>query len=373
MTALHELASIGRRALLSAAADSGDGGGGGGDCRLLGPFALVVQGALGGLALLSLVFKRYRERPQRPLLIWWFDVSKQLFGSVLVHIANLFMSMLSAGEFKSDYLSPAAQAVDTGPSHPAENYQPNPCSFYLLNLAIDTTLGIPILIGLLHLLHRGALHTALGDPPESLQSGYYGPTPRWTWWFKQSLIYFLGLLGMKFCVLIIFSVFPFIVRAGDWALRWTEGDERVQVFFVMLFFPLIMNAIQYWIIDGFIKRSNDSKEISQEEPNEGEDAEGEEQSLMSDADEEADGKHDSSAKRNGDHSENPNIRKRSPGPYDPTTTDRATRADGEDTPNTIIGSAKDDENSHKLRRLASEEDVRERSPPRGPDGRQSVS
>ena len=40
---------------------------------------------------------------------------------------------------------------------------------------------------------------------------------------------------------------------GDWALRWTEGNETVQVFFVMLFFPVIMNALQYYIIDGFIK------------------------------------------------------------------------------------------------------------------------
>ena len=32
----------------------------------------------------------------------------------------------------------------------------------------------------------------------------------------------------------------------------------VQVFFVMLFFPVIMNAIQYYIIDGFIKNQKPS-------------------------------------------------------------------------------------------------------------------
>ena len=45
---------------------------------------------------------------------------------------------------------------------------------------------------------------------------------------------------------------------GDWALRWTEGNEALQVFFVMLFFPVIMNAIQYYIIDGFIKNQKPS-------------------------------------------------------------------------------------------------------------------
>lgn len=58
---------------------------------------------------------------------------------------------------------------------------------------------------------------------------------------------------MKFCVFVIFQLCPWIVRVGDWALKWTEGNEMVQVFFVMLFFPVVMNALQYYIIDSFIK------------------------------------------------------------------------------------------------------------------------
>jgi len=111
------------------------GGENNGECKLLGPFALFIQGALGGLALLSLVYKRWRERPQRPVKIWAFDASKQVFGSVLLHIANLLMSMLSAGQLT---VSPSV----------TKKYQPNPCSFYLLNLAIDVSYhesGIPIL------------------------------------------------------------------------------------------------------------------------------------------------------------------------------------------------------------------------------------
>lgn len=115
-----------------------------GECRLLGNFAILVQGALGVLALLVLVFKRWRERPQRPVKVWFFDASKQVVGSVLVHIANLLMSMLSSGQFSiSADVSTVAErglnslvrrAVD-GDGH----YSPNPCSFYLLNLAIDVS------------------------------------------------------------------------------------------------------------------------------------------------------------------------------------------------------------------------------------------
>lgn len=105
------------------------------ECHLLGPFAIFVQGALGILALLSLVWKRHRERPRRPLKIWGFDVSKQVFGSVLLHLANLFMSMLSSGGFDvAAKAKEAATSVQDG-----QTRTPNPCSFYLLNLAIDVS------------------------------------------------------------------------------------------------------------------------------------------------------------------------------------------------------------------------------------------
>ena len=105
----------------------------------------------------------------------------------------------------------------------------------------------------LRILHRLFLHTSLANPPESLKSGNYGHPPRVTWWLKQSVIYFIGLVGMKMCVFAIFQIFPFIGWVGDWALRWTEGREWVQITFVMLIFPLVMNAAQYYIIDSFIK------------------------------------------------------------------------------------------------------------------------
>ncbi|PHH61545.1 hypothetical protein CDD81_282 [Ophiocordyceps australis] len=220
-----------------------------GECRLLGPFALLVQLALGGLALLSLVYKRWRERPQRPVKIWFFDVSKQVFGSVLVHIANVFMSMLTSGRFSVSLDS----AVPVVAARSDDSYQPNPCSFYLLNLAIDTTLGIPILIVLLRVMTALVALTPLGKPTESIQSGNYGSPPNVWWWLKQSVIYFCGLFGMKICVLIIFLVMPWISMVGDWALGWTEGNERLQIAFVMMIFPLVMNALQYYIIDSFIK------------------------------------------------------------------------------------------------------------------------
>lgn len=219
------------------AESSNSGGGDTGECKLLGSFSLLIQLALGGLALLSLVYKRWRERPQRPLKVWAFDVSKQVFGSAMLHLLNVLMSLFSAGQ------------IEIRPQ-----YRPNPCSFYLLNLGIDTTLGIPILILMLRVLNLIASYTPLANPPESIESGNYGHPPKAFWWFKQSIIYFIGLLSMKVCVFFIIQLFPFIVRVGDWALQWTEGNTALQIIFVMLLFPVTMNAIQYYIIDIFIKK-----------------------------------------------------------------------------------------------------------------------
>jgi len=267
----------------------------------MGPFAILVQLALGALALLSLVYKRWRERPQRPIKVWFFDASKQVFGSVLVHGANVFMSLLtsgkvtftvagapmgaSGGDTRGQMAVRTVEAVavvaaarmrramelgwgqmvvrrivarvagaDEGSGEDGDEYVPNPCSLYLLNLGIDTTLGIPILILILRIITRLVALTPLGNPPESIQSGNYGTPPNAWWWFKQSIIYFCGLMGMKICVLILFMLLPWLPRVGDWALGWTEGNEKLQIVFVMMLFPVIMNALQYYIIDSFIKK-----------------------------------------------------------------------------------------------------------------------
>lgn len=117
----------------------------------------------------------------------------------------------------------------------------------------QTTIGIPILIILLRILHHAFRLTPLARPPESIKSGHYGQPPRARWWVKQSFIYFIGLVLMKLCVFFIITLLPWVAHVGDWALRWTEGNATLQIAFVMFVFPLVMNALQYYIIDSFIK------------------------------------------------------------------------------------------------------------------------
>jgi hypothetical protein len=96
--------------------------------------------------------------------IWFFDVSKQVVGSVLVHIANLLMSLLSSGQLSVtlDAASVARRAMGVeglvGMVIRAVDadgkYKPNPCSFYLLNLAIDVSILVLFLLLSVALAHK---------------------------------------------------------------------------------------------------------------------------------------------------------------------------------------------------------------------------
>lgn len=137
----------------------------------------------------------------------------------------------------------------------------------------QTTIGIPVLVLSLRVLHSLFAKTPIANPPESIKSGYYGNPPRATWWLKQSVIYFIGLFGMKLFVFLLFAMLPWLPWVGDWALRWTEGNEALQIAFVMFIFPVAMNGLQYYIIDGFIKGKESDREGFQAVPTEDDDEE----------------------------------------------------------------------------------------------------
>lgn len=88
---------------------------------------------------------------------------------------------------------------------------------------------------------------------------------------------------MKLFVWALFALLPWLPWVGDWALRWTEGNEALQVAFAMFIFPLVMNGVQYWIIDSFImdksrgKGEADGQRYERVRQESGEDEEGSEE------------------------------------------------------------------------------------------------
>ncbi|OAC98069.1 hypothetical protein MUCCIDRAFT_122803, partial [Mucor lusitanicus CBS 277.49] len=202
-------------------------------CKLLDSFAIFVQLVLATLAFSTLIIKRQRESPQRPLQTWSFDVSKQIIGGGVIHTLNLVASHLFG------------KSLDGEP-------ESNPCVWYFLNILVDTTLGVLIIWGVLSAVKFVARFYRL----KGFQSGVYGDPPlvnQIKVWAKQLGVYVLALVTMKVVVVILFGLCPWLETFGEWVLGWTMGNYRLQVLFVMLVFPLVMNIVQFWVVDTIVK------------------------------------------------------------------------------------------------------------------------
>ncbi|KAG1719129.1 vacuolar membrane protein-domain-containing protein [Suillus paluster] len=211
-------------------------------CQLLGPTALVVQALMGVLVILSLVYKRHREPHKRPWRIWLFDVSKQIVGQMFVHGVNVLIS-------------------DLGSHHTSGNA----CTYYFLNVLVDTTLGVAII----YIVHHGLTYLLVKRLHlKGYESGQYGSPPSMAHWTRQAVVYVFALTTMKMLVVGSFAVWPGISKVGDWLLSWTAigNGDAFQVIFVMGLFPIIMNILQFWLIDSIVKASSSSVDLPTNSP-----------------------------------------------------------------------------------------------------------
>lgn len=200
-------------------------------CQLLGPLALFIQALMGIFAVLSLIYKRQREFPQRPWRIWTFDVSKQLLGALSLHFINLILS-----------------SYHELPKKP--NPDDNPCTWYFINLLLDTTIGVFVLWVFLYMIHMTAFRIGI----TGIISGQYGSPPRFSNFVKQSLLYLLGLCCMKSVLYSLLEMGEkWWVRLGGLLLAWTNWSAELKVVFVIFIFPVVMNTLQYYLIDTIIQ------------------------------------------------------------------------------------------------------------------------
>lgn len=86
--------------------------------------------------------------------------------------------------------------------------------------------------------------------------------PRLTYWSRQLLVYLLALLIMKLFVLLIFYIFPFLFTIGKWLLGLFGKHKRAQVVFAMAIFPLVMNVVQFWLIDSLLRHNPNTSSYS---------------------------------------------------------------------------------------------------------------
>lgn len=221
-------------------------------CDLMGPVSIAIQALLGLLLMSSLVIKRYREYPtRRPWKVWFYDVSKQVFGALGVHVLNLVMSIIS-GKDLFGMLSFVVSLVvrrDAVSVLDKKDELNDPCNYYFLNILFDTTIGVPILWGSLIVVYRVMRYWHV----EGIESGEYGNPPKFVNYVKQLLVYIVGLVMMKIIVYVALICFPILLKLADWILSVFDKNDDLQLVFVLMVFPLVMNTVQYYLIDNIIQ------------------------------------------------------------------------------------------------------------------------
>lgn len=191
---------------------------------LLGAFGLFVQGLLAFLAFTCLIVKRYCEpkHSRRPWKIWFFDTSKQALGAAVIHFANVFL---------------------------ADMFQGDPCTWYFISFLLDSTAGLLLIYLGLKLTQVVAHRYAC----KSLYFGEYGEPPKCNAWVGQTGLYIIVMIGEK--VLMTFLTLPsFWVEVRKFIMSPIKSP-LLELSLVMFIVPLIVNAILFWVVDNFLKRS----------------------------------------------------------------------------------------------------------------------
>lgn len=210
-------------------------------CQLLGGVEQnLVQGTCLFLGFGTLLLKqKMASDKHRSWTVWAMDVSKQAFSGAAAHIGGMVNAklLLSSG------------------SHGDE------CSWYLISFTFDTFFGVLFgYIMLNYMLQPCAKRLHWNSLKES--GNYYDYTTNKVScliWFKQMFSWVIITIIARAMVGSFLYVNEFWL--GNISLSVSELFECHQHVFlvlVMLGCPLIMNGLQLWIQDTFLKESDDS-------------------------------------------------------------------------------------------------------------------
>lgn len=214
-----------------------------GECTLIpGVFGVFIQVLLFAVCCSVLIFKKQLEVKRGDTRTWsefLLDSSKQLVGAGTIHLLNLVFASVLGGLGGSDA-----------------------CSWYFINIAIDCTLGVGIEYAILRMLTSYVLPSLLSPEEVSqFETGNYGhgQKPDLIRYLKQLGLWVLVVILMKLVmvgVMVLFS--PVLASAADILLSPLKNSQQAKLFMVMILTPLFFNALQFWLVDGFLKK----KEVS---------------------------------------------------------------------------------------------------------------
>jgi hypothetical protein len=216
-------------------------------CEMFGGFGFLIQAILGAAAFSILIVKRYIEKPRRPWKIWFYDVAKQIISSVVLHLFNLIISaILSSDEKDADA-----------------------CVWYFVTVTLDCTLGaflsyifMWLMDGIANSSDWTILKTGLYYD-EYMEGNKKCYKLDWKKYGSQLGVWLGITLIVKIILLIMLKICKlFLVNLGTFFLS-PFSNAKVRLVMVMIIFPVILNALYFWIVDNILKlKESDKDEVN---------------------------------------------------------------------------------------------------------------
>jgi hypothetical protein len=216
-------------------------------CEMFGGFGFLIQAILGAAAFSILIVKRYIEKPRRPWKIWFYDVAKQIISSLVLHLFNLIISaILSSDEKDADA-----------------------CVWYFVTVVLDCTLGaflsyifMWLMDGIANSSDWTILKTGLYYD-EYMEGNKKCYKLDWKKYGSQLGVWLGITLIVKIILLIMVKICKlFLVNLGTFFLS-PFSNAKVRLVMVMIIFPVILNALYFWVVDNILKlKESDKDEVN---------------------------------------------------------------------------------------------------------------
>ena len=212
-------------------------------CDMFGGFGFLIQAILGAAAFSILIVKRYVEKPRRPWKIWFYDVAKQIISALALHLFNLILSaVLSDDENDADA-----------------------CVWYFVTVVLDCTLGAFLSYVFMWLVDGIVSSSEL----ELLKTGLYYEEYmegnkkcyklKWKKYGAQLGVWLLVTIIVKLILLIMLKICKlFLVNLGGFFLS-PFSNAKLRLVMVMIIFPVILNALYFWVVDNILKLKESDK------------------------------------------------------------------------------------------------------------------
>jgi hypothetical protein len=156
------------------------------------------------------------------------DTSKQAFGTIILHLLNL-------------YLSNNAKSREQ-------------CVWYFLNFSFDTILGMALCYLLLHGFER----CLQKSETFAFKTGNYGENVDFGIWAYQVWIWIGIILVINVIKWVAMNVFRKPLQfIGEVVLEPISKNPQLELVMVMIIVPLILNSLVFWITDSFLKSDKD--------------------------------------------------------------------------------------------------------------------